>query len=65
MNTTKSHFNTLKITGEFSKSDIHTWIANCLPDFPHNLESEEGEVTTVICEIMFLTTLLIIGKYDI
>jgi len=43
VNTTKSNFNTLKITGEFSKSDIHTWIANCLPDFPHNLESEEGE----------------------
>lgn len=63
MNTTKSQFNTLKITGEFSKSDIHTWIANCLPDFPHNLESEEGEVT--IGEFSFYLTFIKPGKYDI
>lgn len=33
--------NTLKITGDFSKNDMHTWISNCLPDFPHNLDDDE------------------------
>jgi len=42
----------LRITGEFSKSDIHTWIANCLPDFPHNLEDDDGEVNS--SEYLFL-----------
>jgi len=62
VNTTKSNFNTLKITGEFSKSDIHTWIANCLPDFPHNLESEDGEV---IFDFNVNLNLNSQGKYDI
>lgn len=33
--------NTLRISGQFSKSDIHMWTSACLPDIPANFDDEE------------------------
>lgn len=50
----------IKIEGKFSLSDAHTWISNCLPDFPPNVSHEEEEKThNFVFKSSFVGTYLI------
>lgn len=48
--------NTLHIVGQFSLSDIHSWISFCLPDVP-NMPTE-GETVTLHFKSYFTLTQL-------
>lgn len=45
-------YNTLTLTGQFSISDVHTWLSLCLPDMPDKAPLEDS------CVLMFESVLL-------
>lgn len=50
--------NTLRLKGQFSLAEMHTWVGFCLPEVPEKPPSGETAVFTFIST--FLDTLLLV-----